>query len=69
MAKSRPFKFFLSLIILFAVAGVLAIIGAVFVAQRGPSVPEHSPLKEKQGDNRAFIERTRKLMGIGPRQA
>ena len=47
----------------------LAAIAARPAVQRGLKVPEHSPLKEKQGDNRAFIERTRKLMGIGPRQA
>jgi GST-like protein len=37
--------------------------------QRGLKVPEPSPLKDKQGDNRAFIERTRKVMGLGPREA
>ncbi len=36
--------------------------------QRGLNVPEASPVKEK-GDNSAFIERTRKLMGLGPREA
>ncbi|MFZ4381741.1 MAG: glutathione S-transferase family protein [Sandarakinorhabdus sp.] len=44
--------------------------------QRGLAVPETSPVKYpvKSGDvattdNRAFIERTRKLMGLGPREA
>ncbi|WP_439545126.1 glutathione S-transferase family protein [Sandarakinorhabdus sp.] len=40
--------------------------------ERGLHIPESSPVKYKAGestDNRAFIERTRKLMGLGPRQA
>ncbi|WP_353216759.1 glutathione S-transferase N-terminal domain-containing protein [Sandarakinorhabdus sp.] len=37
--------------------------------QRGLKVPEALPLKDNKGDNRAFIERTRKMMGLGPRQA
>jgi GST-like protein len=40
--------------------------------ERGLHVPETSPVKYKEGestDNRAFIERTRKLMGLGPREA
>ena len=44
MAKRRLFKFFLSLVILFFVVGVLAIIGAWIVVRRGPNVPEHSTL-------------------------
>ena len=44
MAKPRLFKFFLSLVILFFVVGVLAIIGAWMVMSRGPSVPDHSTL-------------------------
>lgn len=44
MANRRLLKFFLSLLILFVVVGVLAIIGAWMVVLRGPSVPEHSTL-------------------------
>jgi protease-4 len=44
MAKRRLFKFFLGLIVLFFVVGVLAIIGAWVVMMRGPSVPEHATL-------------------------
>jgi len=44
MAKTRLFKFFLSLVILFVVVGVMAVIGAWMVVLRGPSVPEHSTL-------------------------
>ena len=44
MAKRRLFKFFLGLVILFFVVGVLAIVGAWMVMSRGPSVPEHSTL-------------------------
>jgi protease-4 len=44
MAKRRLFKFFLSLIVLFFVVGVLAIVGAWMVVSRGPSVPDHSTL-------------------------
>ncbi|WP_164156129.1 glutathione S-transferase family protein [Sandarakinorhabdus rubra] len=36
--------------------------------QRGLKVPDVSPVKEG-GDNSAFIARTKKLMGIGPREA
>jgi protease-4 len=44
MAKRRLFKFLLSLVILFFVVGVLALVGAWMVVLRGPSVPEHSTL-------------------------
>ena len=44
MAKRRLFKFFLSLVILFFVVGMLAIVGAWIVVRRGPNVPEHSTL-------------------------
>jgi protease-4 len=44
MAKRRLFKFLLSLVILFFVVGVLAIVGAWMVVLRGPSVPDHSTL-------------------------
>ena len=44
MAKRRLFKFFLSLVILSFVLGVLAIVGAWMVMSRGPSVPDHSTL-------------------------
>ncbi len=37
--------------------------------QRGLKVPEHSPLKDGNADNRAFIDRTRKLMGLPRREA
>ena len=36
--------------------------------QRGLKVPEVSPVKEG-GDNSAFIARTKKLLGLGPREA
>src|SRR5688572_18459436 len=44
MAKRRLLKFFLSLVILFFVVGVLAVIGAWMMVLRGPSIPEHSTL-------------------------
>ena len=44
MAKRRLFKFFLSLVILSFVVGVLAIVGAWMAVSRGPSVPDHSTL-------------------------
>ncbi len=44
MAKPRLLKFVLSLVILFFVVGVLAIVGAWMVMSRGPSVPDHSTL-------------------------
>jgi protease IV len=44
MAKRRLFKFFLSLVILFFVVGVLAVIGAWMMVLRGPSIPDHSTL-------------------------
>src|SRR5688572_12770478 len=44
MAKPRLFKFFLSLVILSFVVGVMAIVGAWIVVSRGPSVPDHSTL-------------------------
>lgn len=44
MAKRRLFKFFLSLVILFFVVGVLAVVGAWMLVLRGPSVPQHSTL-------------------------
>ncbi len=36
--------------------------------QRGLKIPEVSPVKDG-GDNSDFIARTRKLMGLGPREA
>lgn len=36
--------------------------------QRGLKVPEVSPVKEG-GDNSAFVARTKKLLGLGPREA
>jgi glutathione S-transferase len=47
----------------------LEAIAARPAVQRGLHVPEPSPLKDRQADNSAFIERTRKLMGLGPREA
>ncbi len=44
MAKRRLLKFFLSLVVLFVLVGVLAIVGAWMVVSRGPSVPNHSTL-------------------------
>ncbi len=44
MAERRLFKFFLGLVVLFFVVGVLAIVGAWMVMSRGPSVPDHSTL-------------------------
>jgi protease IV len=44
MAQRRLFKFFISLIVLFVVVGVLAMIGAWIMVLRGPSVPEHATL-------------------------
>jgi protease-4 len=44
MAKRRLFKFLLSLVALFFVVGVLAIVGAWMAVSRGPSVPDHSTL-------------------------
>jgi protease IV len=44
MAKRRLFKFFLSIVILFFVVGILAVLGAWMMVLRGPSVPDHSTL-------------------------
>jgi protease-4 len=44
MAQRRLLKFFLSLVVLFFVVGVIAIVGAWVVMSRGPSVPDHSTL-------------------------
>jgi protease-4 len=44
MAKRRLFKFFLSLVTIFFVFGVLAVLGAWVLMMRGPSVPDHSTL-------------------------
>ena len=44
MAQRRLFKFFLGLVILFVLVGMLAVIGAWMVAVRGPSIPDHSTL-------------------------
>ena len=49
MAKPRLFKFFLSLVAIFFVFGVLAIIGAFVMVMRGPSVPDHSTLVLRMG--------------------
>ncbi len=39
MAQRRLLKFFLSLVVLFVVVGVVAVIGAWMLVSRGPSVP------------------------------
>ena len=44
MAMPRLFKLLLSLVILFFVVAILAVVVAGVVAMRGPSVPEHSTL-------------------------
>ena len=44
MAQRRLFKFFISLVVLFVVVAVVAMIGAWIMVLRGPSVPEHSTL-------------------------
>jgi protease-4 len=44
MAKSRLFKFFLSVVVLCVVVGLMAMIGAWMVVRRGPSIPDHSTL-------------------------
>jgi protease-4 len=44
MAKRPLVKFFLTLVVLFAVVGTLAMIGAWILVMRGPSVPDHSTL-------------------------
>ncbi len=46
----------------------IARINARPAVQRGLNVPETSPVKEG-GDNSDFIARTRKLLGLGPREA
>ena len=44
MAKRRLFKFFLSLVILFFVVGVMAVDRRWMLVMRGPSVPDHATL-------------------------
>ena len=44
MAQRRLLKFFLSLVVLFVVVGVVAVIGAWMLVSRGPSVPDNSTL-------------------------
>jgi GSH-dependent disulfide-bond oxidoreductase len=46
----------------------LETIAARPAVQRGLKVPDVSPVKEG-GDNSAFIARTKKLLGLGPREA
>lgn len=46
----------------------LTAISARPAVQRGLKVPDVSPVKDK-GDNSAFIERTRKLLGLASREA
>mgnify|MGYP002778041869 FL=1 len=46
----------------------LDLIAARPAVQRGLKVPDISPVQEG-GDNTAFIARTRKLLGLGPREA
>ncbi len=49
MAKRRLFKFFLTLVTIFFVMGVLAMIGAWVLVMRGPAVPDHSTLILRMG--------------------
>ena len=49
MAKRRLFKFFLTIVAIFFIVGVLAIIGAGVMVMRGPSVPDHSTLILRMG--------------------
>ena len=49
MATRRLFKFFLTIVAIFFVFGVLAIIGAGVVVMRGPSVPDDSTLILRMG--------------------
>jgi protease-4 len=44
MAKRRVFKFFISLVLLFLVVAVLAVIGAWIMVLRGPAVPDNATL-------------------------
>ena len=44
MAKRRLFKFFLTLVTIFLIFGVLAVLSAVVLVMRGPSVPDKSTL-------------------------
>ena len=44
MAKGRLFKFFITVVILFSVVTMAAIVGAWVMVRRGPSVPDHSTL-------------------------
>jgi protease-4 len=44
MAQRRLFKFFISLVVLFTVVTVLAVIGAWIMVLRGPAVPDDSTL-------------------------
>jgi len=44
MAKGRLFKFFITVVILFSVVTMAAIVGAWIMVRRGPSVPDHSTL-------------------------
>jgi len=49
MAKRRLLKFFLSLVTIFFVVGLLITIGAWVLVLRGPSVPDHSTLILRMG--------------------
>jgi len=44
MAKGRLFKFFITVVILFSVVTMAAIVGAWIMVRRGPSVSDHSTL-------------------------
>ncbi len=44
MAKGRLFKFLITIVILFSVVTMAAIVGAWIMVRRGPSVPDHSTL-------------------------
>ena len=49
MANRRLVKFFLSILVLFFVVGVVAVIAAWMMMLRGPSVPDHSTLMLRMG--------------------
>ncbi len=49
MASRRLFKFFLSIVVLFFVVGLVAVIGAWMMVLRGPSVPDNSTLVLRVG--------------------
>jgi protease-4 len=55
MATRRLFKFFLGIVVLFFIVGVLAVIGAWIAVMRGPSIPEHATLILRIGGELAEV--------------